>query len=252
MDISIRLKTIASYVPMQSRIADIGSDHALLPVYLVNHKQVPYAVAGELNSGPYQAALSQVKQAGLEQHIHVRQGDGLSVINAGEVDTVIIAGMGGKLIVEILEEGKEKLEGVAQLVLQPNVGEEQVRRWLRQNGWFLQNETILEEDGHIYEILFSQKNPDSDLLNEQLYQTTRHPCGSWLNESLLMMMGPYLLRSPSDVLIKKWNSELAKRKRIVKQMKQSSMAEAHIKSKEFEEEIQQLEEMIACLQMAKL
>ena len=103
--LSRRLQTIADQVTQGARVADIGSDHALLPVYLIQSGRCPSAIAGELNTGPFQAARKQTAEAGLKTVIEVRQGDGLSVLEPGEADTVTIAGMGGSLMADILEAG---------------------------------------------------------------------------------------------------------------------------------------------------
>jgi tRNA (adenine22-N1)-methyltransferase len=132
--LSKRLKTIADYCPAGSRVADIGSDHALLASYLLANGLASFVIAGELNDGPYQAAREQVAKLAAADRASVRKGDGLAVLAPGETDVICIAGMGGQLIASILERGKAKLPGVKRLILQPNVGEEVVRRWLLDNG----------------------------------------------------------------------------------------------------------------------
>ena len=92
MKLSNRLQQIHDQIPEGSRMADIGSDHALLPVAAIRSGKAVSAVAGEVNSGPYEAASKQVSDAGLEAQITVRRGDGLDVITAGEVDVITIAG----------------------------------------------------------------------------------------------------------------------------------------------------------------
>jgi len=168
--LSIRLAAIAARVPASSRLADIGSDHALLPVYLAEQGKLAAGIAGEVNPGPYEAARRQVRESGVEDRIEVRKGDGLAVLAPGEVDVITIAGMGGGLIVSILEAGADRLAGVRLLVLQPNVGEDQVRRYLLANDWLLAAEEILEEDGKIYEILTAERHPDARRLNAELYR----------------------------------------------------------------------------------
>ncbi|CAM3960808.1 tRNA (adenine(22)-N(1))-methyltransferase TrmK [Paenibacillus alkaliterrae] len=255
LKLSKRLQGIADYVSPGSKIADIGSDHAMLPVYLLQIDKCPAAIAGELNAGPYEAAKKQGADAGLSNRLTVRQGDGLQVLQPGEADTVTIAGMGGSLMSEILEAGHAagKLEGVKELVLQPNVGEEIVREWLLEHGWYLEAESILEEDGKIYEIMHAVRISEADIRNANLYEGEFLPA-VLPNETkikLLKKMGPHLLRNPKPVLYKKWRHELNKLERICDQLAGSDLAESAHKQALFRAEIKAVEEVLQCLPMAK-
>lgn len=255
--LSKRLQQIADYVSPGSRVADIGSDHALLPVYLLQSGKCPSAIAGELNTGPFQAAKRQTAEAGLKNVIDVRQGNGLAVLEPGEADTVTIAGMGGALMAEILETGRKagKLEGVKELVLQPNVGEEIVRKWLTSQSYVLMNETILEEDGRIYEVLHAlhgSSNPegksiedvyDASFLAANLDQDTKH---EWLYR-----MGPYLLRQGEELLHNKWQHEHGKLAKISKQMEKSDLPESREKQAQLKAEMDTIQEVLSCLRTAK-
>ncbi len=233
-------------------MADIGSDHALLPVYAVQNGIAAFAVAGEVNEGPLEAAKRQVAEAGESSRISVRKGDGLAVIAPGEVDCVTIAGMGGALIAAILTQGREKLTGVTRLVLQPNVGEELVRRWLVENGWYLTDEAILEEDGKIYEILTAERAADADELNKALYQERRIPgCSVSLSQELQLLMGPRLTMAPTEVWVAKWRSEIAKLDRIRQSVAASTQETARGKEAELTSRIYQLKEVLACLPKVK-
>ncbi|OMF34204.1 tRNA (adenine-N(1))-methyltransferase [Paenibacillus sp. FSL H8-0548] len=255
LKLSKRLQLIADYVTAGSRVADIGSDHAMLPVYLLQSGKSPSAIAGELNRGPYEAAKKQGADAGLSAQLTVRQGDGLNVLQIGEADTVTIAGMGGSLMSDILEAGHalNKLEGVKELVLQPNVGEEIVREWLLKHDWFLAGETIIEEDGKIYEIMHAVRSADVALRNDDLYD------GSFLKLELpsetlfkiLKQMGPHLLRNPEPALFKKWRHELNKLGRICQQLSESELAESTIKRDQFQLEMNRIEEVLQCLPTVK-
>ncbi|CAM3927008.1 tRNA (adenine(22)-N(1))-methyltransferase [Mesobacillus thioparans] len=203
--LSDRLNAVANNIPEGARLADIGSDHAYLPCYVVKKGTVPKAIAGEVANGPFQSALEQVKEEDLTDWITVRKGDGLEVIEPGEVDCITIAGMGGTLISSILEKGKSKLEGVSRLVLQPNVGSFAVRRWLIDNGWELISEEILKEDGKIYEILIAEKGEPLNAYHE-------------INLENGILFGPFLLRDRSAVFIEKWNAEVKNWQRILKQL----------------------------------
>ncbi|MNO71527.1 tRNA (adenine(22)-N(1))-methyltransferase [compost metagenome] len=249
--LSARLQQIADRLPVECRLADIGSDHALLPVYAVQSGRALYAVAGEVNDGPFEAASRQVAEAGLNSKVQVRKGDGLAVISKGEVDTITIAGMGGALIASILSAGEDKLEGVRRLVLQPNVGEDIVRRWLLEHGWFLLEEAILEEDGKIYEILTAVSEPEAGALNEALYQERKLPGGTILTKELLLMMGPILTQRPTNVLIMKWESEIDKLNKIRKSVASSNQESSREKEQQLAELTLQIKEVLACLRKVK-
>lgn len=255
LKLSRRLQQIADYVTTGSRVADIGSDHAMLPVYLLQVDKCPSAIAGELNRGPFEAARKQAADAGLTTRLMVRQGDGLNVLKPGEADTITIAGMGGSLMSDILESGHAagKLDGVKELVLQPNVGEDVVRGWLLEHNWFLKAESILEEDGKIYEVMHAIRVSDAKSSNSELYD------GQFLQLELqdeklftvLKQMGPHLLRQPQPALIKKWRHELNKLERICEQLAESGLSESVLKREQFQAEMNVIEEVLQCLPMVK-
>jgi tRNA (adenine22-N1)-methyltransferase len=248
--LSKRLLTIAEHVPQGSKLADIGSDHALLPVYLAQKGITVSAIAGELNAGPYAAALKQVAEAGLKSCIEVRKGDGLEVIASGEVDVITIAGMGGLLIVQILTQGIAKLDQVQRLILQPNVGEEVVRRWLMEQNWFLSEEYIIQEDGKTYEVLIADRSEQANDLNQILYQE-RQIAGKIINQERLIAMGPYLLTQSDPIWIQKWQDELFKLQRIVEQLTRSEQEASLQRQQQIQNEMLEIQEVIACSQKAK-
>jgi tRNA (adenine22-N1)-methyltransferase len=249
--LSNRLQQIADLVPKGARLADIGSDHALLPAYLAERGMIAFAVAGEVNEGPFQAAAKQVREADLTDRIDVRLGDGLEVVKPGEVDAITIAGMGGALIVSILSDGLDKLQGVRTLVLQPNVGEDAVRRWLLEHGWFLAKEHIIEEDGKIYEVLTALRTPEPQRANAELYEPRRLDPNVVVERELLLQMGPYLLEQASDVFVHKWLSELDKLERICRQLSQSEQEASRQKEQDLRHTMKQIEEVLGCLQKAR-
>lgn len=203
--ISKRLKVLANYLENPINFADIGSDHAYLPTYVCNNNTGARAIAGELNKGPLERAAQTVRENSLEDQIEVRQGNGLEVITPGEVNQVVIAGMGGKLIKKILESGREKLEGVTRLILQPNLDAPLVRKWLHQHSYNITNEEIIEEDGYIYELIVADHVIEPVHLSEKSY-----------------LFGPFLMEKKGEVFRNKWISELDKRTRLVNQMKQAT------------------------------
>ncbi|MGZ9585031.1 tRNA (adenine(22)-N(1))-methyltransferase [Paenibacillus marinisediminis] len=248
--LSRRLQQIADLVPNGCRMADIGSDHALLPAYLAKSGLITYAVAGEVNRGPYEAAERQVQTYALEKMVHVRLGDGLAVIEQGEVDCITIAGMGGSLMVSILNAAPEKLAGVTRLVLQPNVGEDLVRRWLREHDWLLVHETILEEDGKIYEVLVADRTEAAAATEAYaaIYKPRQLDCGIMLDEQWLLLMGPFLTQEPSEVFLRKWKGELQKQEKIIMTMAKAEADEVEVRRRHFEKHKATLEGILRCWQ----
>lgn len=253
IQLSKRLTAIADKVEPGSRLADIGSDHGLLPVYLAQSGRIASAIAGELNQGPFEAACRQVAAAGLGAVVSVRKGDGFQVLNPGEADVVTIAGMGGALMADILEQGRQsgKLQGVSRLVLQPNVGEELVRRWLRMFGWVLLGEEILKEDGKIYEVLWAVRAEREEELGERekrMFAPAELEGFGTIDTEDWLRFGPYLLREASPVFMEKWAGEASKLERVAHSLSKSELEESRQKREAVQEEINRLKELVGCLQ----
>ncbi len=226
--LSKRLETVASFIPKGAVLADIGSDHAYLPCYACLHGCASKAIAGEVADGPFRLAQQQVEKSGLSHLISVRKGDGLSVLAPKEADCITIAGMGGALIARILGDGKEKLDGVKRLILQPNVGAELVRRWLLDHGWELIAERILKEEGQIYEVLVAEPG------------VPRRP---YRHLEAELLLGPFLRRENSEVFREKWKREIENWKRIIADLTAKGQSEAaERKKRELERKVQLVEE----------
>ncbi|WP_256760204.1 class I SAM-dependent methyltransferase [Cohnella sp. WQ 127256] len=255
LKLSLRLSALADWVPQGARFADIGTDHALLPVFLAQQGKISFAVAGDVHEGPVEAAKSQVSYAGLEQVVHVRLGDGMAVLSPDEVDTVTIAGMGGSLMARILDQAGESLNGVTTLVLSPHVAEDLVRRWLDQHDYALDQEMLLEEDGVIYTLMRAKLMPDSaeaQARHSQLYdEAILAPVISKVSSALMYEMGPILMRNPTEIFHQKWQQELAKRERVILQLSHASAPEAAEKAREWEEDVREIREVLSCLLVEK-
>jgi tRNA (adenine22-N1)-methyltransferase len=248
VQLSKRLTAVSDYVLPGGTLADIGTDHALLPTYLVQQGVIPTAVAGDVNPGPVLAAERQVRAAGLESRISVRAGNGLAVLRPGEALTITIAGMGGGTIVEILSSGGAALSGVQRLVLQPNIGERLVREWLLSQGWKLVAEQLLEEDGLLYEVLIADaaSKSEADAWNEALFTKTVEGFGP-VPRSVLLLLGPYLLDRPTPLFHRKWSAYVEKAGLLIAQMEKSDHPEAKAKREEFARERKEISEVLACL-----
>jgi len=255
LKLSKRLSALADWVPHGARFADIGTDHALLPVYLAKMGRISSAVAGDINEGPVGAARRQVAEAGLQGIISVRLGDGMAVLSPGEADTVAIAGMGGSLMVRILDQAGERLNGVETLVLSPHVAEDAVRKWLAEHGFVLKDELLLEEDGVIYTLMkagLAETREQADASLARLYDAKLlAPALERISLALLYGMGPILLRNPGEAFFRKWEQEIAKRERVILQLKHATAPEAAEKAREWEEDVKEIREVLACLRAGK-
>lgn len=188
--LSKRLETVAKFVPQDAIVADIGSDHAYLPCYLVHNNIAKSAIAGEVVKGPYESACHEVQKEQLTTKITVRLADGLAAIEPGDgVTAITIAGMGGPLITSILEKHPLALEGVERLILQPNIHAKVIREWALQNSWKIIDEVIILEDEKIYEILVLER-------------------GEMNLSELEKLLGPVLIQQHSEVFHSKWTREV--------------------------------------------
>ncbi|KRM72692.1 tRNA (adenine(22)-N(1))-methyltransferase [Lacticaseibacillus brantae] len=152
--LSKRLTAISQFVTEGDRVADIGTDHAYVPIHLVENGTIDFAIASDVGEGPVKIAKANIEAAGLSDKIDVRLADGLTGIKPEDaVSAVIIAGMGGQLINDILDAGLDYLDGTETLILGPNRDVFEVRQWLNQHEFGIVDEAILEEDGHVYEIV---------------------------------------------------------------------------------------------------
>ena len=153
MKLSKRLETVASFVPKGSNIADIGTDHGYVPIYLVREGLAEHAVAMDVRKGPLERAKAHVAEAGLENRIDVRLSDGLTGLKPGEADCVVIAGMGGELVIHILEAGRSLWETIGYWVLSPQSELDKVRRFLEKESFSIVRETMMKEDGKYYTVM---------------------------------------------------------------------------------------------------
>ncbi|KIM19194.1 SAM-dependent methyltransferase [Apilactobacillus kunkeei] len=226
--LSQRLKVVADFVPQNSRVADIGSDHAYLPVYLMKQKQIEFGIASEVAKGPLDNAIQEIKAEGLSDRIDTRLADGLlSVQPEDKIDCVTIAGMGGTLIKNILENGRSHLSGDELLILQPNVGEDRLRTWLMNNQYEISDETILREDGHTYEIIVAKKTDKSVEYTEQEIK-----------------FGPFLLKQHSDVFVEKWENEIERIEMVIDQMNLAKHDKPVDKINSMKKEIEEIKEVL--------
>ncbi len=151
--LSARMEALTRMVSKGSRVCDVGCDHGWVSIYLVQQGISPHVLAMDVRQGPLSRAQEHIRQQGLEAYIETRLSDGVTALRPGEADTVICAGMGGRLMRRILEEGREKLAAMRELILQPQSEIAAFRTYLRQAGYETVAEDIVYEDGKYYPIM---------------------------------------------------------------------------------------------------
>ncbi len=162
LHLNSRLKAIADSINKSSTIADIGSDHAYLPIYLVKNNKAKRAIATDINLGPSEISRKRIKHWGLENIIDVRIGFGLEALNPKEADTIIISGMGGLLIIDILEQGLEIANSAQRIILQPMKDSYILRKWLSKNCFYISDVDIVKEKDKYYEIIWVIPGKESE------------------------------------------------------------------------------------------
>ena len=153
MQLSLRLQTIADMVTEGGVLADVGCDHGYLPVYLVLNKRITGAIAMDVGKGPLSRAKEHILAYGLEQYIETRLSDGLTVLEPGEADTLVIAGMGGPLMEQILKKGSLVAKSFREMILQPQSDIGHFRHFIRTQGWEIIREEMVKEDGKFYPMM---------------------------------------------------------------------------------------------------
>lgn len=151
--LSKRLKAVADMVTQGNVVCDVGCDHGFVSIYLVKNGISPKVIAMDVNEGPLQAAREHIGEYQLTDYIETRLSDGVAALGIDEADTLICAGMGGRLMIRILEEGKEKVCRMRELILQPQSDLQSMREYLRSQGYLIADENMILEDGKYYPMM---------------------------------------------------------------------------------------------------
>ena len=184
IELSPRLGMVAGLVPPGARLADIGTDHAYLPAALVGEGKIPSAIAADLRQGPLARARETVRRAGLTGKIFFRLCNGLSGIRPDEVDAVAIAGMGGETIAAILSAAPWVRERDLPLILQPMSSFPDLRKWLQENGFSIEEERLAREGDTLYTALLVRAGEMAPLTPAELWagKNNHDPLrGGWLD-----------------------------------------------------------------------
>ena len=148
-----RLQVLADEIKQNETMADIGTDHGFLPIYLWENEISPKVIMADISPGSLDKARANCYELYPGEKFDLRLGNGIQVLENGEVDAVVIAGMGGKLMTQILGEDLEKSKSFGKLILQPRNGQAKLRQWLLENGFSIVKESLVRENKYICEII---------------------------------------------------------------------------------------------------
>ncbi len=228
MQLSHRLFTIASGVPQGSTVIDVGTDHAYIPIYLIKNHIVPYCIATDIHKGPLQKAELNMRFYQIK-NIDLRLTNGIEGVQPGEGNVIIMAGMGGYLIIDILKRGLEVIKAADKLILQPQQDIWRVREYLHHIGFIIDNEEFIEEDGKYYTVIEA-------VLGNEIYEKPYD-----------YKYGKILIEKKSDVF-KRYMLEKEKRLLEVYDNVSQNNSDFSIKRKmELAEELKMHREVIRCI-----
>lgn len=210
--LSKRLQTIADMTTGGERIVDVGTDHAYIPIYMVQNKKYKSAIAADVNKGPIAIANEHISELGLSDSIGTCLSDGLHKVDVQSADTVTIAGMGGLLIKKILEQDLDKAKLAKELILQPQSEYKEVRLFLQNEGFVIQDEESVIDDGKFYFVIKCVQGKTEKQFSEAELE-----------------FGPMLLNKKHPVLLEYINKQIGILEKVKLELNKQPKSEAILK-----------------------
>lgn len=226
--LSRRMKAVASMVTAGYTLCDVGTDHGYVPIALVQGNIIPKAIAVDINKGPLERANEHIRANGLTEQITTRLSNGLEAIHDGEVDSIVIAGMGGELVIHILTAGETVCRSAKELILQPQSEVSKVREYVRNTGYKIVDEDMILEDGKYYPMFRCVPCADNSAW-DNMDETTVTVCD---------LYGPVLIKNGNPVLRKFLVREHHKLAAIMQQLRTQEMSDSIM------DRIEQINEMM--------
>ncbi len=223
MKLSNRMEAIAAMVTPGGRLADIGTDHAYVPIALLERGIMQSAIAMDVRSGPLARARAHIADAGLTERIDTRLSDGLSDLAPQEADTIILAGMGGMLIRQILSNGRVTAHSARELVLQPQSDLAVLRRFLQEDGYRILDEDMICEDGKYYTVIKVTGSPHTES-DDLLPERNGKRIGGWTDAEAAY--GPVLLAQKHPVLKEYLQKEEKQLQRLLTELTDAAIHKA--------------------------
>ena len=227
MELSKRLQAVAGLVTEGASVADIGTDHGYIPIYLAENGISTKIIAMDVNKGPLERAMIHIKANHLEEVIETRLSDGFAALKAGEVDTIITAGMGGGLVIKIMTDYPEITDSIKYFILQPQSEIHKVRDFLYKNDFCVLEEDMVEEDGKYYPMMKVVHGKEYDNYSEEE-----------------LLYGKCLLRSAHPILKEFLSRELVLKTAIINNIKQKAGENGKIRVQMLGAEIRMIEKVL--------
>lgn len=229
MQLSERLQAVVNLITKGAKVADIGCDHAYLSIYMVEENLASKVIAMDVNKGPLERAKENIKQYHFENQIETRLSDGLMALEPGEVDTLLIAGMGGALMQRILTGKREVLKQVKELVLQPQSEIREMRFFLEEIGFHIIKEDMVMDAGKYYVILKARREDNYPKIEKEVYYR----------------YGEYLLTNKHVILERYLNKEYNTLKQICQKLGEHPSVENEKRKKVVQEDMEYCREGLA-------
>lgn len=228
MELSRRLQAVADLVSDGVVLADVGTDHGYIPIYLLQQGKIPRAIAMDVNKGPLQRAQEHLEAYKLDDKAETRLSDGTSALQVGECECVVIAGMGGALTIRIMENGKDIFKSLKEFILQPQSELGKVRKYLQENEYCVVAENMVYEDGKFY--------PMMKVVN-----------GKTENDSEMeLQYGKYLLAGKHPVLQEFLKKEASTKEQILRNLNVEAGEHIRIRYDEVQAELALIHKALAC------
>ncbi len=224
---SLRLQAITNMVPRADTLADIGCDHGKAALMLLDSYKVEKVICSDISSKSLEKAKMLFSTNKYEERVSIREGDGFNVLKAGEAEAAIIAGIGGELMSEILERGKDKMPDT--LVLSCNSKPEALRLWLCKNGYFIEDEDLVYENDHFYPVILARKGNEKELTEIEIE------------------FGPVLIKKRHKMLRKLLEERIKKNELELEEIKKSAAKRKENLISDINKKLEGYTEVLKCL-----